>query len=354
MSVNNFSNYIDRKQWIDFGKGISMFLVILYHSECYYPITNESYSSIFAYFRMPFFFILSGYLFTSNFKAFSIIRKFKQIFRGIVWTYIIFTSIIIMPKAIVNGTGISEGIMQIFLGYASWFVVALGVAQAMFAIILHYIKNLKVLCIIMLLSLMVGYIIKLNHPDIYPFQFDKAFIVLFFVMIGFFYRVFEDRIHAYIPINKISLAVLSVLFFTITFLDKKYLGTTISCIQAVEYNNFVLSVLYALVGSLMLIFFVKCFPAINFISFIGINSLVFYYLNGGVIKVLRIIYNKYDVHLPQSVIENGGGYVEILFMAISTCVVIAVIVKFIKHYCPLIIGDKKAFNKLMKKLKIDY
>ena len=28
-----------RKEWVDFGKGISMFLVVLFHSEVYYPIT---------------------------------------------------------------------------------------------------------------------------------------------------------------------------------------------------------------------------------------------------------------------------------------------------------------------------
>ena len=36
-----------RKEWVDFGKGISMFLVVLFHSEVYYPITDDRFSFLF-------------------------------------------------------------------------------------------------------------------------------------------------------------------------------------------------------------------------------------------------------------------------------------------------------------------
>lgn len=97
---------IKRKKWVDFGKGISIFLVLLFHSEEYYSNGDFSLSFIFSFFRMPFFFFISGYLFTSDYKNFSIRRKLKQIFRGIVWTYLIFTSIIVIPKCISNGVPI--------------------------------------------------------------------------------------------------------------------------------------------------------------------------------------------------------------------------------------------------------
>lgn len=53
----------------------------------YSPLGDTQLSSLFTLFRMPFFFFLSGYLFTADPLHFSLRRKLKQILRGIVWTY---------------------------------------------------------------------------------------------------------------------------------------------------------------------------------------------------------------------------------------------------------------------------
>lgn len=81
----------ERKEWVDAGKGLSMLLVILFHSEMYFPSTENIYSYYYGYFFTSFFFFLSGYVFTSCIEKFSAKYKLKQIFRSIVWTYLIFT-----------------------------------------------------------------------------------------------------------------------------------------------------------------------------------------------------------------------------------------------------------------------
>lgn len=328
-----------RKSWVDFGKGVSMFLVVLYHSESYYPMSDADYSNLFAFFRMPFFFFLSGYLFTSDYLRFSLKRKMLQIFRGIIWTYLIFTSIIWIPKALSNAASFLQGLAEILLGWASWFVVALGGAQILFAIVLRRTKNLSLIAAFTLLSLVIGY--HTGQLGRLPFQLDKIGLVVFFFGLGFFYRIYEERLKPYLNGSLKNTLGFTLLYFGSYAVDVLFWHSTLNVFGVHTYHHFPLYILHALLGISMMICLCKLVPThkLKWICFMGINSLVFYYLNGGVIKVLRALYNAIGIHLPPAF-----GYFEILFMAISASFVIAGIVLLIKRYIPIIIGDKTAFN----------
>lgn len=336
-----------RKSWVDFGKGVSMFLVVLYHSESYYPMSDAGYSNLFAFFRMPFFFFLSGYLFTSDYLHFSFKRKMLQIFRGIVWTYLIFTTVIWIPKNLANETSMLLGIKEILLGWASWFVVALGGAQIVFAIVLRKTKNLYLIAAFVFVALVLGY--YAGQLGRLPFQLDKTLLVVFFFGLGFFYRLYEYRLKWLEGSWKHTL-LFTVFYFMMYFVDTAFFHTVRNIFGTSVYTNFPLYIVYALTGIAMMICLCKRMPTnkMKWVCFIGINSLVFYYLNGGVIKVLSFIYNLLGVHLPM-----GWGYMEIIFMAITASLIIALTVRFIKKYIPIIIGDKDAFNSLAKKLNLN-
>ena len=336
-----------RKSWVDFGKGVSMFLVILCHSELYNPLRDIYLSNLFAFFRMPFFFFLSGYLFTSDYQRFSLKRKILQIFRGIIWTYLVFASIIWIPKALSNNTSILHGMIDILLGWASWFVVALGGAQILFAIVLWKTKNLYKIATFTLISLLIGY--HTGQLGRLPFQLDKICLVVFFFGLGFFYRIYEEWLKPYLNGSLKNALGLSLLYFGSYVVDVIFWHSTINIFSVHTYRYFPLYILHALLGISMMICFCKLVPAhkLKWICFLGINSLVFYYLNGGVIKVLRILYNAVGIHFP-----TAFEYLEVFFIAVSTSFVIAGIVLFIKRYIPIIIGDKKAFNALAKKLNL--
>ena len=340
-----------RKEWVDFGKGISMFLVVLFHSEVYYPITDDRFSFLFFWFRMPFFFFLSGYLFTSDYLKFSLKRKMLQIFRGIVWTYLVFTLVLFVPKSFTNGVSLLYGLKEIALGWASWFVVALGGAQVMFALVLYKTKNLMFLCIFMLVCLGVGYYVNIWSAERLPYYFDRALLVVPFFGLGFFYRIYESIVDRVLPVKWWVLICLAVCYFGCYVFDTFCLHTMLTAFGGEEFRNFPLYLCYALLGIVMMVRFVKLIPAVPWISFMGVNSLVFYYLNGGGIKILAIVYNRLGLHLPVS-IQHHWGYVEILFMALTTSLFIALAVKLIRRFCPILIGDKKSFNSLAKKMKL--
>lgn len=338
----------ERKGWVDFGKGVSMFLVVLFHSEAYYPMSDADYSDLFAFFRMPFFFFLSGYLFTSDYLHFSLKRKMLQIFRGIIWTYLIFTTIICIPKALANDSSVLHGLTEILLGLASWFVVALGGAQILFALVLRKTKNLRFIAVFICLALVFGYF--MGGLGTLPFQLDKILLVVFFFGLGFFYRLYEPQLQTYLNGNLKNTLILAFLYFGLYAIDSAYLHTTLNVFGTHVYHHFPIYVLHALLGIAMMICVCKLIPVQKFkgICFIGVNSLIFYYLNGGVIRVLSAVFNKIGYHLP-----SPFGYAEILLMAIATSFVIAVVAKFIKRYVPIMVGDKKSFNNLARKLQLN-
>ena len=109
----------------------------------------------------------------------------------------IFTCLIIVPKSLLNGKSITEGLLDIVLGYASWFVVSLGVAQVAFAILLAKCKRLWVFAIFILSCATIGLFIQSNTQQTLPFQIEKALIVVLFLGLGIFYRIYEPRTEKY-------------------------------------------------------------------------------------------------------------------------------------------------------------
>lgn len=339
---------VKRKQWVDYVRGISMLLVILYHAEYIYPVASFDICRLFSSFFLASFFIISGYLFTSDYKTFSLGKKLKSIFRGIVWPYLVFTLIIWIPKAFFNGTTVLQGLRDIALGWASWFVVALAVGELMFALCLKYTKNLKIIIAFAVFSLFIGYIIKEIYPMRLPYYIDRAFIVIVFLVIGFLYRIYEDKIHQLIKINYYSFLSFLLLYALLEYLDYKYLHIADN-FHTLEYNHYLLFYIYAVVGTMMVILFARVVSTSRFLCFVGQNSLVFYFLNSGGMKLLTLPINKLLACLPENIVGNLGG-LKIILLVVCVCMCITPIVWLIERYCPIIIGDKASFNTLAKKL----
>ncbi len=330
-----------RKQWVDLGKGISILLVLLFHTEEYLPIVETGTKEIFSFFRMPFFFFLSGFVFTSNYHQFSLQRKLKQILRGIVWTYLIFTTIVVVPKCLANHEPIMEGVKSILLGYATWFVVSLGVAQLLFAIVLRCTKNLKAIFAFMLISVAIGIGVKSLTDDVLPYQLDKAFFVVFFFGLGFFYRIYEPLFKRLV--NWKSLLVVAAVYTALMFVEKTVLhGTTNNVFWNQSLVNFPMFMVYSIVGITMMMLLVNVTynRHLDTICYIGSNSLIYYYLNGGVVRFWRYFYNIVDSHLH---IWPPLGFTVVFLLAATT---LFCIVYTVKRYCPVLVGDKKSFTRL--------
>lgn len=204
-----------RLAWIDMGKGIAMFLVILYH--CENSLRGEyvigHYSKIYHPFFLPLFFFLSGYLFTSNDNVFSFRKKIEQILRGIVLPYFMFTALILFPKSIFHSKPIIDGIKEILLGQASWFIVSLGSSQLLFAFVLSKTKSLRILTTVACVCLVAGYAIKWWYPYRMPYYLNYCPIVFYWLYAGYLYRA-KGLLLPAISKKIVCLAFLTVLYVT--------------------------------------------------------------------------------------------------------------------------------------------
>lgn len=334
-----------RKQWVDLGKGISILLVLLFHTEEYLPIVDTGTKNIFSFFRIPFFFFLSGYVFTSDYHKFSLRRKLKQILRGIVWTYLIFTILLVVPKCMANNDTIKEGVIDIMLGYAKWFVVSLGVAQLLFAFVLSKTKNLKAIAAFMVVSVGIGIVIKSLTDSILPYQLDKAFFVVFFFGLGFFYRIYEHLFRHLLKWK--SLVVMVAVYAALMWMEKAVLhNATNNVFWNQSLTNFPLFMVYTIVGIAMMLLLVNLAynKHLNTICYIGANSLLYYYFNDGGVRCWRYVYCLVDSHLH---VWPPLGFTLVFLIAAATLLAIVYVVK---RYCPVLVGDKKSFNRLFPKI----
>lgn len=343
-------NPMKRLVWVDMGKGIAMFLVILYHCENSLrgEYTIEHYSMIYHPFFLPLFFFLSGYLFTSDLKSFSLQKKIEQILRGVVLPYFIFTSVILLPKSIFHSTPISNGIKEILLGQASWFIVSLGGAQLLFAFVLSKIRSLGILTTIACGCLVIGYVIKLLYPYKLPYCLNYCPIVYFWLYTGYLYRRIQNP-SMRPSLKYICLTLLILVYASLFFIDNIYFHTTLNLFESkiLFYNNYILSIIYSLLGIAMIIGLLRILPSINFIVFMGINSLTIYYLNGGVCKIIALLINKMDFFC-----HPRHTYIGVILTAILCSLITSYMADIIRHKFPLLVGDKVAYERFKRLLKL--
>lgn len=160
-----------RSGWIDLIRGVLMCLVFLYHSEVFYGnghIWNWLYEPIF----LTGFFFISGYLFTSDWDSISIKKKWMQVLRGILCPYFLFMITFLLPKIIFLHYDWKLAIQDIYLLRASWFVIAIGVLQLMYAIPMKYFKKNSSFIIMSIFYGLIGYFFILLYRNL-PFWFKE-------------------------------------------------------------------------------------------------------------------------------------------------------------------------------------
>lgn len=347
--MRDFYQSKGRKEWIDFGKGISILLVVLFHIEQYVfrlnngeiVIFDTGTSVILSFFRMPFFFFLSGYVFTSDYQQFSLSRKLRQLLRGIVWTYLLFSLLTDVPRDLIEGGSVADSLRSIFLGYEKWFVVALGVAQLMVALLLSRTKNLRTIGAFMLVAIGIGLGIKSVTGEMLPYQIDRAFFVVFYFLMGFFYRIYEKRFKRLI--NWRALILMVAVYASLMAVEMYVLGgTTRNVFWEEPINGFHMFMLYSLTGVAMMallsqVIYSKRF---NIICYLGSNSIVLFYLNGGVIKFYMALLRRLRP-ITYDAVENTITYIVVFLLVTIT---MFFIIRLIRRYCPIVLGDKKSFN----------
>lgn len=277
-----------RKHWIDLLRGICMLAILLDHTEIYYTGTNIINYNAYVVNALTIFFMLSGYLMYKE-NGFDIRKKIKSIAQTLLLPYFIFSVLISLPKNLVHGNEINimNICKQIILGQASWFIAALCLSEAIFAVTI-WIARGKNLALFFVGIMGFGFSIYLSQgKQPYPWQLDNSMQALLFLWIGYTYHKYEKTANiinstAYIPIFALLLICIKVY---------ENMNNVNMLIWPISINNYPIFLLDMLLYSMMMIQILKRLPPCKWLEWTGSHSLVYYFLCGGV-HSLQAEYSK--------------------------------------------------------------
>ena len=361
------SLYNGRKGWVDQSRGLLMCLVFLYHSEVFYG-KEHLIAWVFSPIFLSGFFFISGYLFTSDWEKVNILQKWMQVLRVILIPYVIFMAAFLLPKLILLNYDWRVTLCDIFLLRASWFVIAIGVLQMLYAITIKTICNTLQFLLYSIVFTLIGYgfivlyrdipdWISLNPilhsssmPGCLPACVNLAFMASPFFSLGILYRKYENKIR--LSANLVWGIVVFLIYVVIVCLDHYTIHTSFT-FASCSSSNYLLMIFYFTIAMSSLIMICKKVDTIKPLNYIGENTLLFYYFNILMLRVAGMFYNKFIVmanltHYKENI--GYGNYIIVTFLAIIGTFPI---VWFINKYMPLLTGNKATFNKLSKKIGLN-
>lgn len=356
-----------RLGWLDLIRGFLMCLVFLYHCEVFYG-TGHSWSWFFEPIFLTGFFFVSGYLYTLNWEKVTIKVKWMQVLRGVLIPYYFFMFTFLIPKIVLLHYDWRQTVEDIFLLRASWFVIAIGFLQLLYALTLNASKKVSVFVALSILYTLIGYVCVLlyrNLPEWYlnnkilyseampgcmPACLNLVFLATPFFSMGMLYRKYENKLRVTTS-YRIGVIMLILYLFVLT-LDHHNIGSSL-CYAGCSSNNLMLVIIYFLLAMFALIAICKKIHVFKVLNYIGGNTLLFYYFNIVMLRVAGTVYDKVIAVAYLDGIKELLGYGNCLVVTLMAISFTFPLVWFINKYLPLLTGKKKEYIEISKKLNIN-
>lgn len=295
--------------WINALKAICILFVLFRHTENYYGQDMEWFDGLFLPFYVNAFFFVSGYLLfwkqlsepkiteTSNgyLTGGGRLLASNVLFR-IMIPSIIFSAIEFFPKKMIKGEAISSTdlLVETIGGCTYWFTSALVIAELLFLLLLlTRRKNIWFYAIIAFLFSTLGwYLIRIdfsftNGYVSFPWQYKNGLICMCYMALGGLYWRYESAIRKVMKNWVVVLLAIGYIAGSIAF--KQYLST--GYMTSMEQINPV-GVLWSFLASILLVELCRRLPNNSFITFVGQNSIGFYFMSGALPIVFSIIAHK--------------------------------------------------------------
>ncbi len=332
MNANPAAAPLPRKRWVDSVRGICMIAIVLNHTDYYLTAGPVINFDIFGTDALMTFFTVSGYLFYREGGPFRMKRKISSEFRHLVIPYFIFTTIIAVLKPLArNGySSPREMVLGIVCGQASWFVAARALAGIIFAglITLSLKKGRPLLpagC-----ALLAAVPFFLDCDAIHFWNADIALMSLVYLFAGYFFhareRVLSRRIRLWHCIP--ALAAVVALKFAEQAWDIKV------PVSPSRMTSFPVFFADTMLSAFVITTFFRRFDGCRFLNYIGRNSIVFYFLCGGVPLLSGMMFARAGL-------TYRGNYLLVLFDLALVLLVMSVLARVITRYLPWMIGKTR-------------
>lgn len=317
-----------RIYWIDLLRGICMIAILLDHTEIYYTDINIINYNAYVVNALTIFFIISGYLFYRE-EGLDIKKKLKSLVRKLLIPYFIFSAIIAVPKAVVRSYDIDipHIVSQILLGQSSWFVAALFLSELIFISIIKATrgKNIPIFIIAIFALCASIWLSKGNRP--YPWQLDNSMQSIFFLTIGYFFHKYEQVINTYCKISNIILLFIVLIFIKIYVLT----NNVNMMIWYIDISNYPIFLADTTICALAMMQLCKNLPSIKWLEWTGANSIVYYFLCGGIPLLTAMALNRVGL-------SYNGNYALVVLAICIVYIVSTIIAWIIYKYLPFIVG----------------
>ena len=320
--------------WIDTARGISMALILFFHTEMYYiGYDFIPYGLYVANVLMAFFFI-SGYLFykENDNRRFSLKNKLRSIARGIIMPYFIFTTAMALPKAVAhnNFTSLSELAANIIMGRASWFVTALAVAEILFAFTVAASEKYKTRWILPLSAVITAVAaFNIDCEAILVWNTNIALMAVLYLYCGYIYHQNETKIASYIY----GIRLLPILIAVILIKWYECSENMSMLVFPLDITSFPVFFIDTILSTLSIIGISKILPTTPLMTFTGRNSIVYYFLCGGVPLIVSAIMGRIGLAF-------SGNYAMNIVAFIAVYAIATAMTWFICRYLPFVTGRR--------------
>ena len=280
--------------WINALKAICLISVYIVHSEEYYGTGGVSYGYVLRPFYVNAFFLVSGYLFLKKRKELigdRLFRKVCNVFWKLILPTILFATIIYIPKMLFHATSkltFGQYVYDVFGGVSYWFTSALAVAQLILIALVFLLKerSLNAYLVVAIILSIISYFLCGIYKSSFPWNYKAGMGVVILMVLGGYYQMKEDKI------NKFILSSLGGLFLTFFYCVMLLLARVIYIPTTVRVGIDLLGMIVVLVGCAWVIWLVRKLPQISFLSFIGRNSIVYYFFSGVFPASIGLVFSK--------------------------------------------------------------
>lgn len=336
MVISSKNNTLKNINWINAVKALCIIFVFLRHSENYYGLSlGNNIDNLFSTFYVNGFFLISGYLLfwkqlstpkilenSSEYISGSGKTLFLNVFYRIIIPSTLFSIIEFLPSCLIQGRTIDVGfaLYKTIGGGTYWFTSALAVAECLCLLMFISRKgNMWFYTIVCITFGAVGLVIvnqRILQNDIWAWK--QGIIAVVFLALGGLYWRYEKAIDKMMRWCIVLPLLLAYVIMVIVYKD--FCDPIISTLS-IQPLGFVTSAM----ACLLLIWLCKKIPEVKWISFIGRNSIGFYFMSGALPISISLIVHK----------TTEGYHLWVLFTIWLVCLVVAyVAVEIINGWMP--------------------
>lgn len=311
----------DRIHWIDWAKALEIFLVVYGHA----PASGHIYIYMF---HMPFFFMLSGYLY----KRSNVKNEIKKSFKSLILPYYIYNVILLIITFILGNFKLHI-IYDILLGNQEgigikyfnplWFLISLFIMRIVSSLFSE--KKLIYISLLCILTASILYHFQCFSYNNDYFQLCTTLICYPFFIGGFVIK--NKNIKIQFPLFKTKFLTIIIFLMGGFLLLLGYYNGFVNVFRATQAGNNI--VVFYLVG-LLLSYMIICIIS----TFLNRPSAIIETISKGTILILcthQFVLISINHYYPLSTITS-------FVVSLIICVISYFFIRLSSKYCPVFIG----------------